>query len=179
MMHKKTSVPHKPAVALDCRIEAGDWPEIGILEALAETTFNAVTGNASFRRACTLLEGSEVSILFTDDDHITAINFEFRDQKKPTNVLSFPQAPADSEVFGPYLGDIVLAFETVFREAGLESKVPTHHLQHLLVHGFLHLVGYDHVSDEEAEAMESLERDILRDLGIDDPYKDYEDMIEQ
>jgi len=176
MTHKEIPVPHGSALTLDCRIEAGGWPEIETLEALAQTTFDAVTGNASFRRACTLVEGSEVSILFTDDDHIAAINFEFRHQKKPTNVLSFPQMPADSEVFGPYLGDIVLAFETVFREAGLENKESMHHLQHLLVHGFLHLVGYDHVSDEEAETMESLERDILRDLGIDDPYKD---MIEQ
>lgn len=155
----------------DCRIEAGDWPTLEILETIVDTTFAAIIHNQSFYGALKVVDGSEVSLLFTDDSHIRAINSKFRGQAKPTNVLSFPQQEADCDVFGPYLGDIVLAFETIFREAALEKKDFKHHLQHLLVHGFLHLVGYDHETDDEAVAMESLETDILRDLEIDDPYK--------
>lgn len=155
----------------DCRIEAGDWPALEILEAIVDVTFAAIIYNQSFSDVLKVMDNSEVSLLFTDDSHMSVINSKFRGQEKPTNVLSFPQQKADCDVFGPYLGDIVLAFETVFREAAYEEKDFKHHVQHLLVHGFLHLVGYDHETDDEAVAMESLEIDILRDLEIDDPYK--------
>lgn len=157
---------------MDFRIEAGDWPAVDELEAIIDATILAVLNNSAFYTACSVMQGSEVSLLLTDDKHITAINSEFRGQKKPTNVLSFPQQDADCDVYGPYLGDIVLAYETVFREADLENKDFNHHFQHLLVHGFLHLVGFDHETDNEAKVMENLEIDILRDLNIEDPYKD-------
>ncbi|MEP6356126.1 MAG: rRNA maturation RNase YbeY [Hyphomicrobiales bacterium] len=175
MAPEPNSCTDKVRVELDFRIEAGNWPALEILESMIDSTFATLMDNRSFCQVCKVMDGSEVSLLFTDDSHITRINGEFRGQEKPTNVLSFPQQEADCDVFGPYLGDIVLAFETIFREADLEKKDFNHHLQHLMVHGFLHLVGYDHETDDEAAVMESLEIDILRDLNIDDPYKDMTD----
>ena len=106
----------------------------------------------------------ELSLVFTDDAAIQRLNRDYRGKDKPTNVLSFPQSG------GPLLGDIVLAWETVSREAGLAEKPVKAHMAHLIVHGFLHLLGYDHEADEEAEEMEALERAALRRMGIADPY---------
>jgi probable rRNA maturation factor len=112
--------------------------------------------------------GAEVSVLLTDDDGIRALNKQWRGIDKPTNVLSFPapKAPAGPRM----LGDIAIAHETTEREAAAEGKRFEHHLAHLAVHGFLHLLGYDHESDAEAETMERLERVILAKLDVPDPY---------
>ena len=107
-----------------------------------------------------------MSVLLTSDEAVQALNQRFRHQDKPTNVLSFP-APQNPE---HHLGDIALAFETCEREAAEQGKSLAHHLQHLVAHGALHLVGYDHQSDADAEAMEALEREILSGLGVPDPY---------
>jgi probable rRNA maturation factor len=113
----------------------------------------------------------EVSLLFTDDAAIQAINAEWRGMDKPTNVLSFPAYPiTPGEKPGPMLGDIILARETLEREAGEMGKPFQEHLTHLLVHGFLHLFGYDHIEDHDAEKMEGLESSILAHLGLSDPY---------
>lgn len=106
-----------------------------------------------------------VSVLFGDDAAVQALNKSWRGKDKPTNVLSFP-AP---DGFGA-LGDIALALETVRREAGAQNKTVRDHTAHLIAHGFLHLLGYDHEDDGEAEVMETRERAILADLGIADPY---------
>lgn len=113
----------------------------------------------------------ELSLVFTNDAEIREINAEWRDKDKATNVLSFPAYPIQpGDEPGPMLGDIVIARETVEREAvGLEKSFDDH-LTHLLVHGFLHLFGYDHMDDEEAEEMEGLETRILARLGLSDPY---------
>ncbi len=109
--------------------------------------------------------------MFTDDASIREINAEWRQQDKPTNVLSFPAFPVTpGEKPGPMLGDIVIARETVEREAVDLGKSFEEHLTHLLVHGFLHLLGYDHMETEEAEEMEALETRILASLGLSDPY---------
>jgi probable rRNA maturation factor len=110
------------------------------------------------------LPEAEVSILFTDDAHIQRLNAAWRGKDKPTNVLSFPQGA------GPLLGDVVLASETVAREAALAGKPLEAHMVHLIVHGFLHLLGYDHEREDEAEEMEALERAALERMGIADPY---------
>ena len=116
---------------------------------------------------------SELSLVFTDDKAIRALNAQWRAQDKATNVLSFPAFDmAPGYPVPPVLGDIVIAHETVEREAALEMKPFDHHLTHLVVHGFLHLLGYDHEIDEEAEEMEALETRILASLGVDDPYRD-------
>lgn len=114
---------------------------------------------------------AELSIVFTDDTKISEINGEWRKLHKPTNVLSFPGDDVEvGESAGPMIGDIIFAFETIEREANEQNKTFENHLTHLLVHGFLHLFGYDHINDDEAEIMESLETKILASLEIDDPY---------
>jgi probable rRNA maturation factor len=120
---------------------------------------------------------AELAIMLTDDAGIRTLNQNWRGIDKPTNVLSFPalQPPegADEPDDMPrMLGDIAIAYETTRREADEEDKAFANHLSHLAIHGFLHLVGYDHEKDDEAEEMETLEREILATLGIPDPYAD-------
>jgi probable rRNA maturation factor len=123
---------------------------------------------------------AEVAVMLTDDEGIRTLNRNWRGADKPTNVLSFPAlqptgAPSDDDA-PRMLGDIAIAWETTRREADDEQKPFDHHLSHLAVHGFLHLVGYDHENDVDAEAMENLEREILATLGIPDPYADQDRM---
>jgi probable rRNA maturation factor len=110
--------------------------------------------------------GEGLSLLLTDDAAVRELNRRFRQQDKPTNVLSFP-APQNPERF---LGDIALAFGVCAREAQDQGKPLAHHLQHLVAHGVLHLLGYDHETDAQADEMEGLERAVLAGLGIPDPY---------
>jgi probable rRNA maturation factor len=114
----------------------------------------------------------ELAILLTDDSAVRALNRDWRGKDVATNVLSFPLpvAGGGGDDIAVLLGDIVIAFETTAREAAAENKPFGHHLAHLAVHGFLHLVGYDHETDQEADAMEQLETMILARLGIPDPY---------
>lgn len=110
-------------------------------------------------------EGS-VTLLLTDDEAVRELNLRFRQRDSATNVLSFP-APQNPE---RHLGDVALAYGVCAREAAEQGKPLAHHLQHLVAHGVLHLVGYDHETDDEAEQMEGLERVILAGLGVPDPY---------
>ena len=114
---------------------------------------------------------AELSVVLTDDTEQRELNREWRGKDKPTNVLSFPQIEPFGTVTG-ILGDIVLARETLEREAAELGKPFADHFTHLIVHGFLHLLGYDHEVDTEALRMEGLETRILAALGIDDPYAD-------
>jgi probable rRNA maturation factor len=117
--------------------------------------------------------GAEVAIVLTDDAAIRILNRQWRGQNKPTNVLSFPAPAVGVPPRAPKsLGDIVIAYETLAREAEQAGKPFAHHLAHLAVHGFLHLVGFDHEDDAEAERMERRERAILATLGVPDPYAD-------
>ncbi|MDK3160096.1 rRNA maturation RNase YbeY [Kamptonema cortianum] len=108
----------------------------------------------------------EVSVVLTTDEEVHTLNKTFRHQDKATNVLSFP---SDEK---PELGDIILAYETVLKEAKELGISTLHHTLHLIIHGFLHLLGYDHEADHEAEEMESLEIQILKTLNIQNPYED-------
>jgi probable rRNA maturation factor len=112
---------------------------------------------------------AELAIVLTDDSAIRQLNHAWRGKDAATNVLSFPTAPAGGEP--RLLGDVVLAYETIAREARAERKPFAHHVAHLAVHGFLHLLGYDHERNADAETMEAAERDILHRLGIPDPYR--------
>ena len=112
----------------------------------------------------------EVSVLLADDGAVQALNRDWRGIDKPTNVLSFPSAAPKTAGVPALLGDIAIVFETLEREARAEAKPLLHHLAHLAVHGYLHLLGYDHQTDSEAEAMEALEREILAAMRIPDPY---------
>ena len=115
----------------------------------------------------------ELAIVLTDDAAIRTLNRDWRGKDAPTNVLSFPAAAPSAPRAGDarLLGDIVIAYETTAREAVAEGKPFAHHLAHLAVHGFLHLLGYDHETDAEAEAMEALEIAVLRRLGVPNPYR--------
>jgi len=113
----------------------------------------------------------EVAVLLCDDAAMAELNARWRGANHATNVLSFPAPPACAAAAAPApLGDIAIAFETVAREAAEQGKAVADHLSHLVVHGFLHLLGYDHGRHGEAERMERLERDILARIGIADPY---------
>jgi probable rRNA maturation factor len=122
---------------------------------------------------------AELAVMLTDDPGIRTLNGNWRGIDKPTNVLSFPALQPTGSGGGDVprmLGDIAIAYETTRKEADDEHKPFDHHLSHLAVHGFLHLIGHDHENDDDAEAMESLEREILAQLGIPDPYADRERM---
>jgi probable rRNA maturation factor len=153
--------------------------ELTIDPVVSSDLWNAVpSADATVQRAissaATLVEGkfpsnAELAVVFTDDAHIRELNREWRKRDAPTNVLSFPASP--SPAAGQcHLGDVILAFETLRREAETASKPFDHHLAHLAVHGFLHLLGYDHEDDDSATAMEGLETRALAALGIPDPY---------
>lgn len=154
-------------IAIDILVEAGDWPDARSLESLSRTAIIAACAELAIGAD----QASELSIVFSDDAHVRALNAEWRGKDKPTNVLSFPAFPTvRGGKLPPMLGDIVLARETIISEAALDEKRADHHLTHLLVHGFLHLLGYDHETPDDAEAMEATERRILARLAIPDPY---------
>lgn len=150
---------------IDLAVEAGAWPSEAELLTLVERAVGAAFSELHFVGA------SELSVVFTDDAAIRALNAEWRGKDKPTNVLSFPAfPPAKGGPLPPMLGDIVLAAETVAREAQEENKPLENHMTHLVIHGLLHLLGYDHETDDEAEEMEAVERAALARLAIPDPY---------
>jgi probable rRNA maturation factor len=114
---------------------------------------------------------SAATVLLSDDAHIMRLNADFRGKPAPTNVLSFPSPPqAMAPGSPPYLGDVIIARETVEREAAEQAISVAHHLQHLTIHGLLHLLGYDHETDADAAVMEALETRVLASLGVADPY---------
>ena len=155
-------------------VEEGEWPSEDALQSFCEgvlekaAVFIAREESQPFPKIPT-----EVSLVFTDDASIREINEEWRSIDKPTNVLSFPAYPIEpGKMPGPMLGDIILARETIERESADLGKPFDEHLTHLLVHGFLHLFGYDHIDEGDAERMEGLETRILAHLGLSDPYGD-------
>jgi probable rRNA maturation factor len=151
----------------DVLVSAPCWQQEADCEAVVRRAIDAAAAAADADAA-----GAEVAVMLTDDAGIRDLNRDWRAIDKPTNVLSFPAPPTPGAGTGAprQLGDIAIAFETTRREATAEGKPFADHLSHLAVHGFLHLVGYDHETDADAETMEGLERDILARLGIPDPY---------
>jgi probable rRNA maturation factor len=147
--------------AIDVEVEDEAWLERAPdAEALAEAAARAALA------AVPDAPDGEIAILLTDDDTIRDFNARFRGKDAPTNVLSFPAPPTTPNV----LGDIALAFGVCDREAQAQGKTLAAHLQHLVAHGVLHLLGLDHLDDPQAEAMEAMERRILAGLGLADPY---------
>jgi len=145
---------------IEIEVEAADWTDA--LPDAEELALAAADATLASEGAV----GEGVSLLLTGDQAVRDLNRRFRRQDKPTNVLSFP-APQNPERF---LGDVALAYGVCAREAAEQGKPLAHHLQHLVAHGVLHLLGYDHLSDPEAEEMEALERQVLAGLGVPDPY---------
>lgn len=162
-----------PVVQIQLAIESDGWPAEELLVDFCRdivrvaVRFLAETAGQPFP-----VEGCELSLLFADDAAVRTVNRQWRQQDKPTNVLSFPAMllrPGDMP--GPMLGDIVFALETVSSEA-VSQEIPfDDHLTHLLVHGFLHLLGYDHDDEQDAAIMEGLETRILAALDLSDPYE--------
>jgi probable rRNA maturation factor len=156
--------PRARAPSIDVVIDSARWRRVP----RAATVVRRAIGAAAPARA----RNAELSVILTSDRAIRTLNRRWRGRDKPTNVLSFPApAPGKRPRGAPrHLGDIVLAYETVAREARAEGKALDHHIAHLALHGFLHLLGYDHESHGQAEAMERRERRILARLGVPDPY---------
>lgn len=150
---------------VEISVEAGAWDQLADAPALIRNALAA--GARTARRRFS--RDTEVSVLLSDDAGVQILNRRWRNQDKPTNVLSFPATVLPGQSL--HLGDIVLAFETAMREAQNESKKPGDHISHLVLHGFLHLLGYDHLTDTDAATMEALERAALAKLGIADPYQ--------
>lgn len=151
---------------------ATDW------ESLATRAATAALTATPYGALTTAIATVEISIRLTDDAEVQALNRDYRHKDAPTNVLSFPMiapdlldAIANTDDGEVLLGDIVLAHETCAREAGDKGIALPAHVAHLIVHGTLHLLGYDHQGQAEAEAMEQIERDVLASLGIANPYR--------
>jgi len=162
----ETSLPDEAALDIDILIEDERWNAISDLEDL---TTNAVAMAVEVAEAD--LGNAEICVLFTDNDEIRRLNAEFRGKDKPTNVLSFPSGDGPQPDGAPVmLGDIVLAVGIVLDEAEEQGKPLANHVLHLIVHGTLHLLGFDHEQDDEAEIMEALEIEALARLGLPNPY---------
>ena len=143
---------------IDIEVEDEAWRQVADIEAVVE--------GAATAAFAALPAGGAVTVLLTGDAEVAELNQRFRGKAGPTNVLSFPAPPNPEK----HLGDIALAFGVFAREAAEQGKSLADHLRHLTVHGVLHLAGYDHQTDDEAEAMEELERRVLAALGVSDPY---------
>ncbi|HLH12765.1 MAG TPA: rRNA maturation RNase YbeY [Methylovirgula sp.] len=155
----------RSSIAIDISVASDAWS----LEKIEDRIGTAIDTAIRVSRA-RLEDGAELSVLLCDDAFIRGLNRQWRGQDKPTNVLSFPAATT----FTPALGDIAIAYETTAQEAAAEGKSLSDHFIHLLIHGFLHLIGYDHRDEAEAAVMEKLEREVLAELGIADPYARFE-----
>jgi probable rRNA maturation factor len=146
-------------------IERPLWDKVADVAAVVETA-----AEAAFAAVPDAPAIAEVSIALIDDAAIREFNRAYRGKDQPTNVLSFPAPPMNIPGAPVLLGDIAVAYQTTAAEAEAEAKSIADHLSHLIVHGVLHLLDYDHIEPEDAELMEAAERDILATLGIADPY---------
>ncbi|EGF91994.1 uncharacterized protein family UPF0054 family protein [Asticcacaulis biprosthecium C19] len=153
---------------IDIEIEEDGW-----LDALPDAVDVVETAVTAALKAVNFTDQADVVVLLCDDAEMKRLNAEYRNKDKATNVLSFP-APKSMQIKGvlDHLGDMALGLQTCVREAREQGKTLKNHVLHLSVHGTLHLLGYDHLHDAEAETMENLERSILKNLGVADPYAD-------
>lgn len=160
------------SLIVDVVHESGDWSRVGGADGLVRAAACAVA------RALDISD-AEVCVALSDDAQVAELNGSYRGKPTPTNVLSFPAVPMLPVDGDPrFLGDVILALETLEREAADFGVPLPHHLQHLVVHGLLHLLGYDHQTEEEAQEMEGLEVRVLAGLAINDPYAALGDPID-
>lgn len=171
-MKGNAAIPDEPGLEVDVVVGCGTWNE------RQPAAVDACTVAARAVQRCEETAPAAVCVLLTDDAHMREMNARFRGVDRPTNVLSFAAGdddagrPADLRSGRRVLGDLALGLETVEREAAVDGKTVLHHLQHLVIHGMLHLLGYDHETDADAQVMERKEVEILAALGIGDPYGD-------
>ena len=151
-----------PSVTADVVDDGGDWSDLTDPESIVQAAVDAVA-----RVPGVIASDATVVVALSTDAAVAKLNGDFRGKAKPTNVLSFPAGKGAAPDF---LGDIILAAETVQREARGQATPLAHHVQHLVVHGLLHLVGYQHETPSDAERMEALEIEILASLNIANPY---------
>jgi probable rRNA maturation factor len=156
----RPSAPVDIDLVVDCEL----WSGFAAAEAAVRRAIEAAARAAG--------QSGAVAVMLTDDASIRTMNAQWRGIDKPTNVLSFPAAATPAGAGNAHLGDIAIAYETVAAESASENKDFADHLAHLAVHGYLHLVGFDHETEAEAVRMEHLETQILSGLGIADPYAD-------
>ncbi|WP_082540095.1 rRNA maturation RNase YbeY [Bosea sp. Leaf344] len=160
----------EPELSLAIRVQSRRWRDLQDLRERVALASRAAVSVAARKP----MDQAELSVLLTDDKRIRVVNRDWRGFDKPTNVLSFPAVPVERVAQSPVLGDLVLAYETLEREARDDGKPLADHLSHLVIHGVLHLLGEDHETTPEAERMEALEIRALASLGIGDPYADSE-----
>lgn len=158
-------------------VQAGDWSAIGSLDALFSSISKVMNEHLVLPTArCAAV------VALSDDGEVHKLNQQYRGKDRPTNVLSFPAARSGVPVEGvTFLGDVIVASETLLREARAQGIAERNHLAHLIVHGVLHLVGFDHDSDGDAETMEQIEIEVLADLGVANPYstQQFEETIDK
>jgi probable rRNA maturation factor len=163
-------------IDIDINILAGNWEDLGLaINEIVEKSVIAAIESADLYEDI-VDRALEVSVVLTNDPSIQTLNAEYRGKDKPTNVLSFATLDDEDTIIPPdgpiHIGDIILALETLQREAVDMDKSLQDHMTHLLIHGTLHLLGYDHMNDEDANIMETLEINVLRDFGIENPYNE-------
>lgn len=155
---------------IEVLVQSPLWEGHGDAEAMLRKAITEAALTLAADAAAAEPPAGEVAVVLTDDRAMRELNRAWRNIDRPTNVLSFEVPRYVPGGASAVLGDVVIAFETAAREAAAEGKPFVHHVAHLGVHGFLHLMGYDHQSDGEADAMERLERSILARLDVPDPY---------
>lgn len=159
--------PDRPTpVALEIERDSDLWSALPEAEAIVAKAVSAAFAEAGL----VARPDAELAVTLADDARVRSLNAEWRAKDQPTNVLTFPAVEPDETADAPMLGDVILAFETVAREARDEGKTLADHVAHLVVHGVLHLFGYDHLDDAEADAMEAVEIRALARIGVADPY---------
>ncbi len=159
--------PRRTAPTVDIQVQSHLWDAQPMVEQTVRTAIAAAAAELS-------TSGGEVGILLTDDSAVRALNRNWRGLDQPTNVLSFPAPKAMAADDAGILGDIVVAYETLKRECDDEGRDLLHHLAHLTVHGYLHLIGYDHQTDAQANTMERLESKVMARMNLPDPWQDRE-----
>jgi probable rRNA maturation factor len=159
----RVSADAEPPIGLSVDVvhEAGDWPQLDALIVAVNAAADAVAVELR-------LSGQSACVALSSDEEVAKLNAVYRGKAAPTNVLSFAAPASDAQT--RFLGDIGLAAETVAREAEEQGVPLVDHLQHLVVHGLLHLQGYDHQTEAQAQVMEAMEVRILARLGVADPY---------
>lgn len=179
------------ALALDVLIEAARWTDAdaAVVRRAVRAALDAAAADGALGSPSPIATAPvvELAVSLSDDAGIRDLNCQYRGRDRATNVLSFAaldagpgEIPASVVAGMPLLlGDVVIARETCAREATAAGKGFDDHLTHLVVHGVLHLVGYDHIDEDEAEAMEALERRVLAGLGIGDPYRDGDGAVDE
>jgi probable rRNA maturation factor len=162
----KTNARAAQALTIAVVLQAGNWSKIGIDDATVMTCANALANSSAWP----FREMVSATVALSTDSRVKRLNKTWRNKDQPTNVLSFPSPPSTRDETGLYIGDVILALETIQAEAH-ELGIPlADHFKHLVIHGLLHLLGYDHVNGTDAETMEQLETTILATLGVADPY---------